>query len=276
MMFQSKPNFPILMPSAPVLKSWPSCRPTSPASQRSPYLTTGFDFLSYTDVPQAGDLLDVLRGMRDVIVGFDSYQQGEPDAPSIKQIIFARNLNQHELINLDDLWLEVSSPGSETTSLATTDPGYSRGVVLYEVSRISALIFQIVALLPNLHSVQAVTTAYADRLKDILTYCKSSFRSCDRDIHHDLLLWATILGAWLTQGMRMRSWFVEHLASEIIPLAAIGNLSELYESTETSWELARNKMERFLWLESECEAACREIWEEVEASVMPDAQCVIS
>lgn len=275
-MFQAKPNFPILMPSAPVLESWSTSRPSSPAFHRSPHLTTGFDFLSYTDVPQARVLLDVLRGMRDVIVGFDSFQQGKPDAPSIKQIIFARNLNQHELISLDDLWLGVSSPESEASSIATTERVYSRDIVLYELTRISALIFQIVALLPNLHSARAVTMAYADRLKDILIYCKCSFSASDLGMDRDLLLWATVLGAWLSQGMRMRSWFVEHLANEIIPLAVVGNLSELYESNEKSWELARNKMERFLWLESECEAACREIWEEVEASVMPDAQCIIS
>lgn len=263
------------MPSAAVLNLWPSSHPTSPAFQRSPNLISGFKFLSYTGIPQAGDLLNVLRGMRDIIFGFDGFQQGDANAPSLKQIIFARNLNQHELVSLDDLWVGISSPEAGTTGFTNTEPENPRDIVVYELSRICALVFQIVTLLPNLHSVQPVTMAYADRLKDILIYCKSSLRSREGNIDHDLLLWATILGAWLTQGMSMRSWFIEHLASEIIPLAVRDNLSELYESPGKSWELVRNKATRFLWLDSECDSPCKEIWEEVELSAMPDAPCVV-
>lgn len=274
MMFQSKPNFPLLMPSAPVLKSWPSSSPRSSAFQRSSNLILGFEFLSSIELTQAGHLLSVFRGMRDIIVGFDSYQRGDVDAPGIKQIIFARNLNQHELISMDDLWLDVSlRDESSTTTIAIGE--YSRDVVLYELSRISALIFQIVVLLPNLHSVQAVTLAYATRLRDILNCCKTLLGSYDNDLERDLLLWATVLGAWLTQGLSERTWFVEHLAIDIVPYAVPGNLDDLYESGGRSWTLVRNKMKNFFWLDSECEDPCREIWEEVEASVMPDAQCVI-
>lgn len=275
MMFQSKPNFPLLMPSAPVLKAWPSSSFSSAAFQRSLHLISGFDFLSDLELPQAGYLLDVLRGMRDIIVGFDSYQRGDVAAPSIKQIIFARNLNQHELISMDDLWLDESSLESGTINLTNTGRRYARAILLYEVSRISALIFQIVALLPNLHSVQAVTSAYADRLKDTLIYCKSLTRPYDDGLDHDLLLWATILGAWLTRGSSERNWFIAHLAVEIIPYAEVDNLKEPHELSGHAWEVVRYKMKRFFWLDSECEAPCRDIWEEVNASVMLDAQCVI-
>lgn len=238
-------------------------------------LASGFNFLSDLELPQAGHLLDVLRGMRDIIVGFDSYQRGDVAAPSIKQIIFARNLNQHELISMDDLWLDESSPESGSTNLTNNGRSYSRAIVLYQVSRISALIFQIVALLPNLHSVQAVTLAYADRLKNILIDCRSLSRPYEYSLDHDLLLWATILGAWLTWGLSERNWFIEHLAVEIIPYAVFDSLKEPHPSNGQTWELVRNKMKRFFWLDSECEAPCREIWEEMNASVTTDAQCVI-
>jgi len=263
------------MPSALVLKSWPSSQSTSPAFQRSPYLISGFKFLSHSDIPQAEDLIRALEGMRDLIVGFDSFQQGDSNAPSLKHIIFARNLNQHELASLDDLWAGISSPGSGTTDFTDNELENSRDIALYELSRTCALVFQLVTLLPNLHSDQSVTIVYARRLKDILIYCNSSLGSYSGNIDHDLILWATILGAWLTQGMNMRGWFIEHLANEIIPLVVRGNLSELYESPEKSWELARSKITKFLWLDSECDSPCKEIWEEVEISAMPDAKCVV-
>lgn len=256
-MFQTKPSFPLFMPSSLVVSSWPTSQPGSPASQSSEALATGFDFLSELPLPAATDLLKVLRGVRDLTIAFDSFQRGDAEAPPIKKIIFARNLNQHELLTLPDLSHELPLDG----------------VVLYELCRLGTFVYQMTVLLPNLHDREAVTTPYAYRMKRCLQYATTDLALHEDPTYYDLFLWVTIMTAWLVKGTEIYEWFVDFLVQH----TSAGRVSSRQGDASSSlWPVARDCLATFLWLQSECEAPCAAIWEEVEASQIPGERCVIS
>lgn len=263
MMYQTRPTFPLFLPSSLVLKSWPTSQPGSPASQLSPALITGFDFLSTSSLPVATELLDVLQGMRNIILGFDSHQRGGSEAPGIKPIIFARNLNQHELMSLPDLSVQLYSE-----DVALRDQRKQQDTAVYELCRLGAIIFQIIVLLPNLHEPTEVTEPYAERMIRCLKHA-TELDLYQNPTYHDLLLWVATLCAWLCKATKTRGWFIDLL----IWHGSV--LKGQYECADTSWQTVKRSLVKFLWLESECEVPCRAIWEEAEASQIPNEQCVV-
>ncbi|KIY03668.1 uncharacterized protein Z520_00359 [Fonsecaea multimorphosa CBS 102226] len=268
-MFQTKPSFPLFMPSLPVISSWATSQPTSPASQRFPTLVTGFNFLTDLNLPAADELLNVLHVMRDLIVAFDSYQRGDGEAPPIKMIIFARNLNQHELLTLPDLSEELFSP-----SLAfIDDPAILErhlALAIYELCRLCAFIFQLTVLLPNLHDNVYVTIPYARRIKRCLQSATTDLR-LQPDLTYDaFFLWVAVMTAWSVRSTDLYDWFVDflvrHLSSE-----RTGKEGDIRKY----WGLiVKDMLARFLWLDSECEAPCAEIWKDVKALLDPHEHLV--
>ncbi|OQV05731.1 Fungal specific transcription factor domain-containing protein isoform 2 [Cladophialophora immunda] len=268
-MFRTKPSFPLFMPSSPVINTWVTSQPGSPASQRSPTLATGFSFLTDMDLPAAVELLNVLHAMRDLIVAFDSYQQGDGEAPPIRMIIFARNLNQHELLTLPDVSEELFS-----SSLAYVDDpiilASHRALAIYEICRLCAFIFQITVLLPNLHDNIDVTIPYARRIKRCLQ-CATADLYLHRDpTYHDFLLWAAVVTAWSVRNTVLYDWFVDFLVQHV-SAERLGKEADIREYTGMT---VKDMLARFLWLDSECETPCAEIWEDVKASLVPYEQCV--
>lgn len=294
------------MPSSLVLGSWPTSQPGSPASQLSPNLAVGFEFLGEMKrLPEANDLLNVIHGMREVTIGFDSYQRGDPDAPPIKMIGFARNLNQHELLSLPDLSHELgsnysrsstrsefddeSSPGSSNTTTSTQSRSRQpqSDIAVYELCRLGALVFQLTVLLPNLHNDPEVTIPWARRLCDCLQHAVDTLYLHQRREYHELLLWVGVMGAWVMdpvlvapqditklrqlQRQQLREWFVEFLGDQCRwRKAGMGD-----EFADCSWPAIRVALAKFLWLDSECEIPCSEIWEEAQAAQIPGEQCIV-
>ncbi|KAJ9615926.1 hypothetical protein H2200_002003 [Cladophialophora chaetospira] len=257
-MFQTKPAFPLFMPSSLIVCSWPTSQPGSRASQRSPTLATGFDFLRDRGISEALDLSNVLHGVRDLTLAFDSFQAGDPEAPPIKMIIFARNLNQHELLTLPDLSEELCSK-----DLTYTSNPVPRALALYEICRLCTFVFQMTVLLPNLHSNKDVTIPYARRIRTCLETAVFKLRLQEDPACHDLLLWATLMTTWLAQGTELFGWFFDFLVDHI-------SVSQLlwasdYTHNTSQWPLVQKIPAQFLWLESECEAPCAAIWKAAEA-----------
>ena len=269
MMFQTKPSFPLFMPSSLVIGSWPTSQPNSPASQKSPTLATGFNFLADLGLSEALDLLNVLYGIRDLVNAFDSFQHGEPQAPPIKMIIFARNLNQHELLSLPDLsevlYFQDQSPGSQPAPLRSA-------LELYEMCRLCAFVFQMTVLLPNLHDNIDVTTPYAQRVKQCLQIATTDLRLHEDPMYHDVLLWVTLMAAWLIRDTYLYDWFADFLFDNL-NAGRVGRAggNPHYASL---WPSVRAIMASFLWLDSECNAPCSAIWDEVEAMQALDGICV--
>ncbi|OAL34078.1 hypothetical protein AYO20_06726 [Fonsecaea nubica] len=273
-MFQRKPSFPLFMPSSSAISSWPTSHPGSLASQRCPNLATGFDFLADLDLPPALKMLHVLHDMRDLIIAFDSYQRGDRrEAPPIRMIIFARNLNQHELLTLPDLSEELFSSSSSSVHPAKNPAlvqTQRRALAAYELCRLCAFVFQVTVLLPNLHDNVDVTIPYAERVKRCLQHATTP----DLCLHPDqtyrpLLLWTAVMTAWSVKSTFLYDWFVEFLVQHV-------SAAESVKKEEVPWEMTtvKDMLARFLWLGSECEVPCAEIWHDVKASLGRDEQCV--
>ena len=253
LMLLTHPFFPPLMHSSHVLSTWSRSLDSSTLVLHS-RMMSGFDFLADSSVPAAGELHSVLFNMRDVIVGLYQWQNGYKDAPDIPQIVWARNLNQHELLSLPNLSEQFASPLPDAKSQLQDERARQEDIVLYELCRLSTLAFQFLVLLPYLRNSQT-----PDRLSDMmincLQNCKNVITSNGIQARHDLIFWATLLGGWLANRPDLRLWFAQFLANLIH--------SPGHESrTEISWELARIKMNRFLWLDSQCDEPCRLIWDE--------------
>jgi hypothetical protein len=221
-------------------------------------------------LPEATDLLTVIRGVRDITIAFDSYQHGEPEAPPIKMIIFARNLNQHELLTLPDLSEELYSedPGQRST------PATKRqALALYEMCRLCIFVFQMTVLLPNLHDNIDVTIPYAQRIRRCLQRATTDLSLHEDPKYHDVLVWATIMTAWLVKGTNLHDWFVDFLVNH----ASVGRIGRVDGDPPgvSLWPRVKNILASFLWLDSECLAPCAAIWEEVEALQVPDEKCAI-
>ncbi|KIW65866.1 hypothetical protein PV04_08083 [Phialophora macrospora] len=270
MMFQTMPSFPLFLPSSLVVGSWSTSQPSSPASQKSSTLTSGFNFLPDLDLPEAIDLLNVLCGVRDITIAFDSFQHGEPEAPPIKIIIFARNLNQHELLTLPDLSEELYS---EDLWHGSTPATKYQALALYEMCRLCTFVFQMTVLLPNLHDNIDVTIPYAQRIRRCLQMATTKLSLHKDPKYHDVLLWAIIMTAWLVKGTNLYDWFVDFLVDHV----SAGRICRMAAdpSGVSLWPRVEKILATFLWLESECLAPCATIWEEVEALQVPDEKCAI-
>jgi hypothetical protein len=275
-MYQTQPTFPLFMPSSLVITSWPTSQPNSPASQSSPTLATGFAFLVDLDLPEALDLLNVLHNMRDITLAFDAFQRSDPEAPPIKMIIFARNLNQHELLTLPDLSGELFSDPPYLASQSDTQRT-REALAVYELTRLAALVYQITVLLPNLHSDTAVTIPYAHRIKRCLHAAITEMHMHESKTYADLFLWVATLTAWLVHNVDtdtgLYAWFLDFL------VAQVHARNRWMEEEETRgnplWADVRDVLASFLWLESECAAPCAGIWADVETSLIPDERCVV-
>ncbi len=258
------------MPSSLVIGSWQTNQPDSPASQRSSTLTTGFDFLADLGLSEAMDLLNVLHGIRDLTNAFDGYQHGEPEAPPIKMIIFARNLNQHELLSLPDLSEELYCHDPiQISNSASVRPA----VALYEMCRLCTFVFQMTVLLPNLHDNINVTILYAQRVRQCLQNATTDLRLHEESTYHDVLLWATLMTAWLVRDTYLYGWFVKLLVEHL----TAGRVREAGgpRHCASMWPRVRAILAKFLWLDSECDVPCAAIWQEVEALQVPDERCVL-
>ncbi|KAK4946640.1 hypothetical protein LTR10_014492 [Elasticomyces elasticus] len=267
-LFQRKPSFPLVMPSSLVLKAWATSHPKCPASLALFMPGTGSDFLLDLDMPPAAALLRVLDCTRDVIIGFESYERRDPSAPDIKAIIFARNLNQHELLSLpdlsDDLFSSSAAHGDQGASLTA-----KQGLAVYELCRLSAIVFQIVVLLPNLHAVTSATRPYAQRLIRCLEYGEECLSLPQSWEHREFLLWVTMFGAWLCKDINLRDWFIDFLNRH-----AKSSLPWKERYADAPWQDVAEVMSKFLWLQSECGIPCRNIWEEAMAFRVSAKPCV--
>jgi hypothetical protein len=254
LMHHTRPYLPLFMPSKALTSSWATTKPQSAAAIRNVNLGAGFSFLTMVAHPAAHQLLDTIEGIRLITIAFDAFQLRDPDAPDIKHIIFARNMNQHELLDLPIL---DQDPFSHV-ELGPTESA------LYELCRLSCIIFQLTVLLPNLTKNLDVVKMYAKLVLSKLSERRSMEHATFTSTFpvtsvQDLELWIGVMSAWLVKDTSMYTWFIDFAARNLRARRPIG----LGDSGHMPWESAKTILAQYLWLDSECDGPCATIWQDV-------------
>lgn len=254
----TRPAWPLLAPTSLVLSTWPDPPPNLPAIFT--HMTTGFDILpkTLTTTP----LFDTIVNIRDITVGYDMYLSQHPDAPSLVQILWARNSVTHDLLSLNptltsgDLaaaahYARQDTPEPQVRAEAMTDIAHLQA--LYQVVRSSTLAYTLLVLFP-MPRVAGVHSALAKQIMIALKGCIGLELWSDNTGYMNLLLWSVVVGGVVAEeDSTMREWFVGLLLRQI-PVSC----------EEEAWDKVRKVITRFLWFDGpECEGVGRELWMDV-------------
>jgi hypothetical protein len=133
----------------------------------------------------------VVEAMCEVTVALEHYHRGGPFAPTMPDIVVARNNTQHRLLSLPEYPLQP--------------PSHSN--YMYEICRVAALTYSNIVIFP-LPPASGLHTNLVFRLKQLITHV---IPSCP-DIHLHVILWAITLGAISTGSSSERVWFLYKFA----------------------------------------------------------------
>jgi hypothetical protein len=224
-------------------------------------MTAGFALLPKAMTSTA--LFDVLTNVRTISIGYDMYLSQQPLAPSLVQILWARNSVTHDLLSLNtsltsgDLAAAATRNSPEFSSDERREAGVALDVsemqALYQVVRLSTLAYTLLVLFP----MPRVAGVHATLAKQIMAAVKTcmALGLWERGMQgpHDLLLWATMMGGMVAdENEPVREWFVNVLTRKnTLPC-------------EDMWEDMRGMVTQYLWFDGpECDGVGREVWMEV-------------
>jgi hypothetical protein len=194
-------------------------------------LAQGFENISVGALSK--DVESIIRDMCDITVKIDNYCRGIASTPTITVIINIRNATQHTLMSLPS---------------ADEIPCWEKGDrSRYETLRIALILFSMAVVFP-LPRITAVRARVVCSLKAAIE------ESDPEDIWVEsphVFLWILVLGGTSALGMEERGWFVRRLAHVSCTLSC------------STWRDAEHIMSKHLWLQSACDGAGRELWEEV-------------
>lgn len=252
-----RPAFALLAPTSLVMSTWPSVPSTLPDSLVN--MTLGFRALpeSLTSLP----LFDVIDTVRLITIGYDMYLSQDPLAPSLVQILWARNSVTHDLLSLSGRAMPDES--QERSEIDVVDAQDMEA--LYSLVRLSTLAYTLLVLFP----MPRVAGLHANLSKQI----RSALKVCTAldfwDEHPSHLLWAAMIGGSVAdKGGSVRGWFVDALTT-YSPIRC----------GAAAWPAVRDIITRFLWFDGpECEGAGRDVWMEAcpcqpEDRSSADAEC---
>ena len=180
------------------------------------------------------DAAKVLQAMVDFTLVIDYHCRGIAPIPDLRVFIERRNAIQHSLMSL--------STGDELPY------GEVNSVCLYESIRLSAIIYSVAVTFP-LPPLSGLFRKLAGSLRETLE--NSKLDPCWQ-IWPGTLLWTLILGGISAFETTERAWYVQNLAA----------LSKMLNLTE--WKDAAEEVEKYLWLESTCDAGGSILWDEVK------------
>ncbi|KAJ9500268.1 hypothetical protein H2202_004063 [Exophiala xenobiotica] len=254
------PAWPLLAPTSFVLSTWPAPPPTLTHTLLD--MTAGFALLPKAMTSTA--LFDVLANVRTISIGYDMYLSQQPLAPSLVQILWARNSVTHDLLSLNtsltsgDLAAAATRNSPELCSDERREAGMVLDVsemqALYQVVRLSTLAYTLLVLFP----MPRVAGVHATLAKQIMAAVKTcmALGLWERGMQgpQGLLLWATIMGGMVAdENEPVREWFVNVLTRK-----------NTLPCEEDMWEDMRGVVAQYLWFDGpECDGVGREVWMEV-------------
>ncbi|KIW10151.1 hypothetical protein PV08_11112 [Exophiala spinifera] len=255
----TRPAWPLLAPTSLVLSTWPDPPPNLPAIFTT--MTTGFGVLPKPLI--ATPLFKAIITIRTITVGYDMYLSQQHDAPSLVQILWARNSLTHDLLSLNptltsgDLaagahHVQQAAPAFRTRNEVLTGTAHLQAV--YQVVRSSTLAYTLLVLFP-MPSVAGVHSALAKQITIALKGCLDlGLWSDEESGYTDLLLWSAVVGGVVAEeDSAAREWFVALLLRRSpVPCK------------EEAWDEVRKIITRFLWFDGpECEGVGRDLWVDV-------------
>ncbi|OQU96040.1 hypothetical protein CLAIMM_02179 isoform 3 [Cladophialophora immunda] len=273
------PAFPLLAPTSLIMSTWPQT-PTglAPSLQN---LTSGFQ--DFGDIVGFAPLLQVVNNARLITIGFDAYLSGHPSAPSLDQIVWARNFMTHDLLSLP---LALPLPylrhgaaqmhdGGSSSIMTHSSPLHS----LYDLVRLSTMAYTLLVLFP----VPSVAAIHGKLTRELMLALDDCTVLELWTTHSRLLLWSTVLGGIVAKDTSLRPWFAEMIRqarTKIPSLALMDSRSRSrsrhssYNSSPSSedgtqgesgvlWTVVKDICFRYLWFDgTECEGLGRMFWQE--------------
>jgi hypothetical protein len=203
------PSFPLLASTSLILSTWPDMSVPLPLSLS--HLATAFD--EYRHIDGLEPLLPVVETIRLITTGFAQHLAGQSEAPSLNQIVSARNFMTHDLLSLQPASDPVSSPHSTSSSSASTPPMASSPIsshqpqtqAIYSLISLSLLTYNLLVLFPLPRS----TNLHVRLSRNLMLAVKDCTNLNLWRSHGKLLLWSTVLGGILCEETGLRDWFVE-------------------------------------------------------------------
>ncbi|OAG40674.1 hypothetical protein AYO21_05170 [Fonsecaea monophora] len=117
--------------------------------------------------------------------------------------------------------------------------------------------------------------SFAERVKRCLQHATTTDVCLHRDqIYRLLLLWTAVMTVWSVKSTFLYDCFVGFLV-QYVTVAESGKKEEVPRGKASRVMMSvKDMLARFLWMGSECDAPCAEIWDDVKASLGRDEQCV--
>ncbi|KAL2797407.1 hypothetical protein BJX66DRAFT_297761 [Aspergillus keveii] len=188
------------------------------------------------DIHIPTEMHDVFRGMRAYVSLVETYQDGIDGGVDNLTLCDTRNLVQWHVMAL--------APASEL------GPLLAQFCPAYEACRLALVIFGVgvtfplppgVALFSKL--VGALRVELQRLTQDNASQSVSSMQAC---------CWCLVLGGIVAEAVEEKRWFVHELKRIV---AALGI---------STWEQLKRVLRSFLWLDSACDMAGRQLWDEIQ------------
>lgn len=196
------------------------------------------------------ELAETLHAMRIYTSIVNDYLDGSLVDPDMSLISDHRNCVQHAIMSL---------PAGRDLG-----PGFENDHPMYEICRLAAVIFSVGVIFPLPGEAAPIPALVRQLVAELQTPClleqsywSSSSSSSSAAVQ--VLLWVLTLGgiaAATGETIPERSWLVASLQRFAI-----------HHAGKFRWiDLKREILEQMVWLDSACDAAGQELWEEVERS----------
>lgn len=194
-------------------------------------------FMRLCNIGLTAELAEVYQAMKAYIDIVERYQGGSTLEPDLSMICTQRNLVQHHLLSLQPA-------GKLGVNFRQTYP-------MYEACRLAGLILGVGVIFPLPAQMAPLETLMRD-LKFELQATEVESNCCSRDAM-GVLIWILTLGGIAATGFPERLWYVTTLG-RIIACSCISR-----------WQDLKQILELMPWLETACDRAGQQLWNEVEA-----------
>lgn len=236
-----RPAFALVVSTDVVLSFWPDI------STENQYLTnTATDFEFLPEYVTSHHIMEVIRHIHRITLGYDLYLNKSDNGPSLPLIVWARNSIQHDLLSLEEAPstdpVTCFHPINRSTSFChKCSLQHNLIQNLYKVLRLAIMAFTLLVLFPLPRSA-GVHSKLSRHLLHALNNCEANKLAAPYD---EFLLWGTVLGGVLAE-FDTRPLFIERLiqsrASSVLPR------DEGSVSTEGVWrEQVEAICSRYLW-----------------------------
>ncbi|KAH0844328.1 hypothetical protein FOPE_09534 [Fonsecaea pedrosoi] len=210
------PAFPLFFPPSPVLEALRQCR--KPDKSNS---CQGFRFLRGRHLGRR--LLTMIEDVDALLDAYDTFLKGSGPSIDFGQLVAAWRILQHQALSL---------PGGED--------------LLFNLCRVAVIVFLVECLEP-LPVVGAFHQNGSRRLMLLLDECDK------RDYWQtspDTMLWATIVGGFVSRETSLRLWYIEQLRGSAI------------STSEEDWDKVLHLSETYLPFRHRQAQGCQQFWSE--------------